>query len=162
MTIYNHKNLIFLLIFFYINNASYILSGIKTLNNFLYLSRYKKFYKQNKTTSCSFIDGPNCYFTEKNFLYTFNQYNEKENIIIEDWNKSLKNSEKYGLNNIYFFYRNKTKEYLIKNSNKIDFGQNSQGEAFTYLLTFDYFDQYTIVKDIFFEENIKKTFYNQE
>ena len=162
MTIYNHKNLIFLLIFFYLNNASYILSGIKTLNNFLYLSRYKKFYKQNKTTSCSFIDGPNCYFTEKNYLFNFNQFNEKENVIFEDWNKSLKNSEKYGLNNIYFFYRKKTKEYLIKNSNKIDFGQNSQGEAFTYLLTFDYFDQYTIVKDIFFEENIKKTFYNQE
>jgi hypothetical protein len=84
------------------------------------------------------------------------------NIILEDWNKSFEISKKYGLDNTYLFYRNKTKEYLLKNSNEIDFEQNSQGEIFKYLLTFDSFNELTKLKDIYFEDKDKKIFYNEE
>ena len=159
---YIYNKFLFLFIFFPINNASNILSGIKSLNNFLYLSRYKKYYKQNKTNSCSLIDGSDCYFTEMKYLYSYNDINDDKNIILEDWNKSFEISKKYGLDNTYLFYRNKTKEYLLKNSNEIDFEQNSQGEIFKYLLTFDSFNELTKLKDIYFEDKDKKIFYNEE
>lgn len=40
---------------------------------------------------------------------------------------------------------------LLKNSSKkIDEEQNSEGETFKYLMTFDIFDEYTIKKDNYF------------
>ena len=162
MAIYNSKKFIFLFIFFQISGASFILSGIKTLNNFLYLSRYKKYNQQNKTDSCSFSDGHFCYFTEKKYMYNYNKIKEYKNILYEDWNKSLDISDKYGLKKIYYYYRNKTEEYLLKYYNEIDKEQNSKGEIFKYLLTFDFCDEKTKNKDIYYNENKKIVFYNEE
>jgi len=157
-----YYNFLLLLIFFNINNASHILLGLKSLNNFFYLTRYKKYHNQNKTNSCSLIDGSNCYFIEMKYLHSYNNINNHKNLILEDWNKSFEISKKYGLNNTYLFYRNKTEEYLLKNSNAIDLEQNSQGEILKYLLTFDSFNENTKLKDIYFEDKDKKIFYNEE
>ena len=156
------KDFLFFFQFFHIIQASFLLSGLKTFNNFLYLSRYKEFNIQNKTNTCSLSKGPNCFFTEKQYISTYKEMNKEEKIFFEDWNKSFKLSEKYGLNNSYYFYRNKTLEYLLKNKQEIDKEQNSKGEVFKYLLTFDFFDESTKKKDIYFEESEKKIFYNQE
>ena len=94
------------------------------------------------------------------YLNSYNNINEDKNIILEDWTKSFEISKKHGLNKTFLFYRIKTKKYLLKNSNEIDLEQNSQGEIFKYLLTFDSFNELTKLKDIYFEDNDKKIFYN--
>ena len=164
MFINKTKNYIFLFFFFHINIASYILSGIKTLNKFLYLSRFKNYYKQSKTNTCSLSDNSNCYYTEKNYISNIDIANNYDNVMIEDWNGLIEKIELYGINNIYFYYINKTKEYLLKNKNEIDRDQNSQGEKFNYLLTFNNYDEITKSKDIYYEEieSEKQVFYNKE
>ena len=164
MFINRPKNYILLFFFFHINLATYILSGIKTLNKSLYLSRFKNYYKQSKVNTCSLSDNSNCYYTEKNYISNINKRNNYENVMIEDWNKLIEEIELYGINNIYFYYLNQTKEYLLKNKDKIDKEQNSQGEVFSYLLTFDNYDEITKSKDIYYEEieSEKKIFYNKE
>ena len=164
MFINKPKNYIFLLFFFHINLATYILSGIKTLNKFLYLSRFKNYYKQSKANTCSLSDGSNCYYTENKYISNIDKRNNYENIMIEDWSKLIEEIELYGINNICFYYLNQTKEYLLKNKDKIDKEQNSQGEVFNYLLTFDNFDEITKSRDIYYEEieSEKKIFYNRE
>ena len=43
---------------------------------------------------------------------------------IGDWDKLIEEIELYGINNIYFYYLNQTKEYLLKNKDKINFFYN--------------------------------------
>ena len=81
-----------LIFFFNLNQSIYILPGLKTLNKFLYSSRYKEYNNQNKTQSCSFNDGPNCFFTENKYVQNFNKMNSGD-IINKEWanfyNKTL-------------------------------------------------------------------------
>ena len=159
---YNSKIFIFIFAFIRLNIATFILSGIKTFNKFLYLSRIKKYYKQNKTKSCSLRDGTNCLFTEKKYLSESNDNDERNNILLDNWNNSFKNIYKYGFLKLIYFYENMTKEYLLKNFNKIDKEQNSLGQASNYLLSFDDYDDITQNKDIYLEGNKKIIIYNQE
>ena len=78
------KNYFLFFFVFRINIAIYIFSGIKTLNKFLYLSRYQNYYKQIKKNSCSLSEGSNCYFIEKNYSTYNNKINEKTNKTFDD------------------------------------------------------------------------------
>ena len=162
MCIYNYKNYLFLFIVFRINIAIYILSGIKTLNQFLYLSRYQNFYKQIKSNSCSLSEGSNCIFTEKNYSTHYNEINKHKNEIFKDWFNLLEKSDIYGIDFIYYLLLNKTKEYLLKNKNKIDSEVNSENKAMNYLLNFDSFDEFTKTKDMYFNEIKDKKIDNNE
>ena len=153
----------FLLIFFFeLNQTIYILPGIKTLNKFLYSSRYKEYNNQNKLYTCSLKDGPNCFFTENKYIENFNKMN-KDDIINKEWVNFYNKTKKYEYHKIVDYLNNHTNNYIVKNIKKVDKEQNSEGEVFKYLMTFDNFDEYTIKKDTYFDEKLNKNiFYNKE
>ena len=153
----------FLLIFFFnLNQSIYILPGLKTLNKFLYSSRYKDYNNQNKTKSCSLINGPNCFFTENKYVQNFNKMNSND-IINKEWVNFYSKTLEYEYQDILAYFYNHTNNYIKKNTKKVDKEQNSEGEVFKYLMTFDNFDEYTIKKDTYFDGKLNKNiFYNNE
>ena len=151
-----------LIIFFKLYRAIYINSGIKILNNFLYSSRFKEYNRQNKINSCALNDGPNCYFSENKYIQNYNKI-EQNDIINEDWVNFYNNTNKYQYQQIFRFLDNHTNKYIKNNAKKIDKEQNSQGEVYKYLMTFDNYDEYTIKKDTYYDEKSnKEIFFNKE
>ena len=137
------KNLIkayIILIFFLIKNEClYVPSGMNSLNNFIYLTRLYKFYKQSIAKSCSLTDASNCYFTENNYIKNIPLSNI-DSIINNDWIK------------IYS---------QISNSN--DTEQHPDSDKLSIIMTFDdettkpemYLDQLT---GIFYNEKLVANF----
>lgn len=162
-----NKISLYLFLFFIYNNnqAIYLPSGIKSLNKFLYHSRLTKYVEQNKDKICSLSDGPNCYFTEKDYtkhyILTKNENNKNEKIN-NDWVKlySKINTNEYQniLNKLEF----NTSNYINTYSNQIDEEQNPKNEIVNLLMTFDDFDEDTIKGDIYLEEKMGKIIYNQQ
>ena len=151
-----------LIFFFNLNQSIYILPGLKTLNKFLYSSRYKEYNNQNKTKSCSFNDGPNCFFTENKYVQNFNKMNSGD-IINKEWANFYNKTLEYEYQDILAYFYNHTNNYIKKNTKKVDKEQNSEGEVFKYLMTFDNFDEYTIKKDTYFDGKLNKNiFFNNE
>ena len=155
-----NRYLLFMMCFF-LNDAIYINSGIKTLNKFLYTTRYKNYKNQNDIGICSLNNGPNCYFTENKYIDNY-IYIKKDDNINNEWAYFYNKSRKYEYNQIQQFFNNYTQNYIEKNKEKIDKQQNSQGEVLKYLLTFDNYDEYTMKKDIYYEQKTNKIFFNKE
>ena len=156
------KIFIFFIVHSELNKAIYIFSGIKTLNKFLYYSRYKEYYNQKKMNKCSLNNGPNCYFIENKFIQNYNIIANNDNINNE-WIYFYNKTQNYEYNQTLQYFENYTKNYIEKKSKKIDKEQNSQGEVFKYLMTFDSFDEYTIKKDTYFDQKLLiKSFYDKE
>ena len=158
---FKFKVFLFLILYCKINKAIYILSGLKTLNKFLYNSRFKNYYIQKKGNSCSFSEGPNCYFSEKKYIQNYEQIKNYD-WVNNGWVNFYNKTQNYDYKKILELYYINIKRYLEKNSRQIDKEQNSQGEVFKFLMTFDYFDEYTIKEDIYYNENLRKIFYNKE
>ena len=151
-----------LIIFFKLNRALYILSGIKILNKFLYSTRFKEYNKQSKINTCSLNDGPNCYFSENKYTQKYNKIEEND-IKNKDWVNFYNKTKNYHYQHISRYLVNYTNNYIKKNEKKIDKEQNSQGEAYKYIMTFDNYDEYTIKKDTYYnEKSIKEIFFNKE
>ena len=156
------KLFLFFIIFSHLNNSIYIYSGIKTLNKFLYYSRYKEYNSQNKKNICSLNNGPNCYFIEGKYINTYD-ITKKNDKINNEWIYFYNRTQNYEYNQILQYFENYTKNYIQKYSEKIDKEQNSQGEVFKYLMTFDTFDEYTIKKDTYFDQQLLiNSFYDKD
>ena len=67
---------------------------MNSLNNFIYLTRLYKFYKQSIAKSCSLTDASNCYFTENNYIKNIPLSNI-DSIINNDWIKIYSQMEDY-------------------------------------------------------------------
>ena len=156
------KNYFLFFFVFRINIAIYIFSGIKTLNKFLYLSRYQNYYKQIKKNSCSLSEGSNCYFIEKNYSTYNNEINEKTNKTFDGWYNLLEKSDVYGIDFMYYSLLNKTKNFLSNNKNRIDNEAVPENKEKNYLLNFDSYDEFTKEKDIYFGEIKDKILNNNE
>ena len=155
------KYFLFFIIIFQLNDAIYISSGLNSLNRFLFSSRFKKYYYQNKIKSCSINDGPNCYFTERKYIKDYKQFKGDDGIN-EKWVNFYNKNNNNDFEKLLKLFNIDIKRYLEKYSNQIDKNQNSQGEVFKYLLLFDYFDKFTIKGDIYMNEKLSEIFYNQE
>ena len=159
------KNVSIYFIFFICNiyQSTYLTSGIRTLNKFLYYSRIEKYYEQHKHKKCSLDDGPNCYFTENNYIkhYITTKNEAKEEKLNHEWaklySKIPKNQYKKTLTNLI----NATREYKNSFSKFIDKQQNSQNELFQIMMTFNDFDSETKKKDIYLEEKLGQIFFNE-
>jgi hypothetical protein len=149
------------MICFQLNKTKYIYSGIKTINKFLYTTRFKYYKEQNDINTCSLSNGPNCYFTENKYIEKYN-YIKTDNNINDEWIYFYNESHKYEYDEILQFFNNYTYNYIEKNKEKIDNEQNSKGEVLKYTITFDNYDKYTIEKDTYFDEKISKIFFNKE
>ena len=158
------KKIFFLL--YFINNIKsiYLPSGIKSLNKFLYYSRISKYSEQNIDKICSISDGPNCFFTEKEYIkhYIFtkneNNINDKiNNAWVKLYSKIPKNEYKEILEKLEF----NTSNYINTYSNQIDEEQNPKNEIINLLMTFDTFDVDTLKGDIYLEEKMGKIIYNE-
>ena len=80
---FNKKLILILLFSIQVNICGYLLSGIRALNKFLYFSRGKQYYNQSKIKTCSFSDGPNCYFVENDYIkHYILTHNENKSEII--------------------------------------------------------------------------------
>ena len=160
----NIKKIFFFL--YIINNikAIYLPSGIKSLNKFLYHSRISKYSEQNIDKICSISDGPNCFFTEKeyikHYILTRNENNLKDkinNAWVKLYSKIAKNEYKETLEKLEL----NTSNYISTYSNLIDEEQNPKNEIVNLLMTFDTFDVDTIKGDIYLEEKMGKIIYNE-
>ena len=159
---------IILYIFYCFINTSisiYLPSGIKTLNKFLYQSRMAKYVDQNEDKKCSLSDGPNCYFTEKNYIkhyiLTKNENNKNEKINNE-WVKLYSKIPKNKYQEILQKLEFNTSNYIKTYSNESDEEQNPKNEIINLLMTFDSFDVDTIKGDIYLEERMGKIIYNEQ
>ena len=161
------NNLVIYIFFIFLSKFTsiYLRSGIKVFNKFLYHSRMSKYVEQNKDKICSLSDGPNCFFTEKDYtkhyILTKNE-NNKNSTINHDWVKLYSLIPK----NEYQIYLQKlevnTSKYLNTYSNLIDEEQNPKNEIVNLLMTFDTFDVDTIKGDIYLEEKMGKIIYNEK
>ena len=158
------KKIFFLL--YFINNIKsiYISSGIKSFNKFLYYSRISKYSEQNIDKICSISDGPNCFFTEKEYIKHYmltrneNNINDKiNNAWVKLYSKIPKNEYKDILEKLEF----NTSNYINTYSNQIDEEQNPKNEIINLLMTFDTFDVDTLKGDIYLEEKMGKIIYNE-
>ena len=153
------------LFFIYNNQAIYLPSGIKSLNKFLYHTRVTKYVEQNKDKICSLSDGPNCYFTEKDYtkhyILTKNE-NNKNNKINNDWVKLYSQIPKNEYKEILQKLEFNTSNYINTYSKQSDEEQNPKNELVNLLMTFDAFDEDTIKGDIYLEEKMGKIIYNEE
>ena len=163
---YDFKLLFLILILsFKIKRYTYLPSGIKTLNKFLYYSRVAQYYNQTKIKTCSLSDGPNCYFTEEDYTkhYIRTRNENKKEIINHEWVKLYSKIKRHDYLQIMKSLFNNTTNYINTYSKEIDEEQNPKKEKLEILMTFDNFDVDTIKEDIFlggkiseisFEENI--------
>ena len=153
------------LFFIYNNQAIYLPSGIKSLNKFLYHTRVTKYVEQNKDKICSLSDGPNCFFTEKDYtkhyILTKNE-NNKNNKINNDWVKLYSQIPKNEYKEILQKLEFNTSNYINTYSKQSDEEQNPKNELVNLLMTFDAFDEDTIKGDIYLEEKMGKIIYNEE
>ena len=158
------KKIFFLL--YFINNIKsiYLSSGIKSFNKFLYYSRISKYSEQNIDKICSISDGPNCFFTEKEYIKHYiltkneNNINDKiNNAWVKLYSKIPKNEYKEILEKLEF----NTSNYINTYSNQIDEEQNPKNEIINLLMTFDTFDVDTLKGDIYLEEKMGKIIYNE-
>ena len=158
------KKIFFLL--YIINNIKsiYLSSGIKSFNKFLYYSRISKYSEQNIDKICSISDGPNCFFTEKEYIKHYmltrneNNINDKiNNAWVKLYSKIPKNEYKEILEKLEF----NTSNYINTYSNQIDEEQNPKNEIINLLMTFDTFDVDTLKGDIYLEEKMGKIIYNE-
>ncbi len=156
----------FFLIFLFLesNKCIYLSSGIKSLNKFLYYSRITQYYNQNQIKTCSISDGPNCYFTEKDYTkhYLKNNNENKNEIINREWVKLYNKIPNYEYQKIMQNLLNYTSNYINNYSQKIDKEQNPQDEILHILMNFNAFDELTIKNDIYLEEKMGKIFFNEE
>ena len=69
----------------------------------------------------------------------------------------------YEYQEILSYFNNYTNNYIKKNTKNVDKEQNSEGEVFKYLMTFNNFDELTIKQDTYFDGKlIKNIFYDKE
>jgi hypothetical protein len=171
MKYFLQKNFLYHNIFIYIiilliqtQKSLYIESGIKTFNKFLYYSRFQTFEEQNKFKTCSFNQGPNCYFNDinysKNYYIENDSNNEKE--INKQWIEICSKIPDNKVNIIQKNLQAMTSNYITKYSKEIDEEQNPKNEILNLLLTFDSFDVDTIKGDIYLEEKMGKIIYNEQ
>ena len=156
----------FILLFLLINlyKSTYLNSGIKSLNKFLYSSRISKYYHQNQKKICSIKDGPNCYFTEYDYSKYYKQTNNenKTDKINAEWVELYSRIPKDKYKNIMNNFINFTSNYINLYSKEIDTEQNSQSKNYQVLMNFDSFDDETIKHDIYLEEKLGTIFFNEE
>ena len=160
------KNLIkayIILIFFLIKNEClYVPSGMNSLNNFIYLTRLYKFYKQSIAKSCSLTDASNCYFTENNYIKNIPLSNI-DSIINNDWIKIYSQMEDYDYEELLYELTNKTSNYIDLYTNSNDTEQHPDSDKLSIIMTFDdettkpemYLDQLT---GIFYNEKLVANF----
>ena len=154
----------YLVTFLHTVKSSYISSGLKTLNKFLYSSRFNTYKNQTKKEICSLSEGINCYYTEKKYLKNYDKLPKNSNIN-DEWVYFLNRTRNYKNEDIVDYFNNYTSNYIKKNKDKVDKNQNSKGEVFQYLLTFDDYDEYTMKKDIYYDsksDKSRKIFFNKE
>lgn len=154
-------------LFFYINNylnAIYLQSGIKSLNKFLYHSRISKYSEQNNDKICSLSDGPNCFFTEKEYIKYYILTKNENNLhdkINNGWVKLYSKIPKNEYGTILQKLEFNTSNYINTYSNQIDEEQNPKNDIANLLLTFDSFDIDTIKGDKYLDEKTDKIIYNE-
>ena len=154
-------------LFFYINNylnAIYLQSGIKSLNKFLYHSRISKYSEQNNDKICSLSDGPNCFFTEKEYIKHYISTKNENNLhdkINNGWVKLYSKIPKNEYGTILQKLEFNTSNYINTYSNQIDEEQNPKNDIANLLLTFDSFDIDTIKGDKYLDEKTDKIIYNE-
>ena len=154
-------------LFFYINNylnAIYLQSGIKSLNKFLYHSRISKYSEQNNDKICSLSDGPNCFFTEKEYIKYYISTKNENNLhdkINNGWVKLYSKIPKNEYGTILQKLEFNTSNYINTYSNQIDEEQNPKNDIANLLLTFDSFDIDTIKGDKYLDEKTDKIIYNE-
>ena len=163
MKYYNIKFFLFFYIYYYINSI-YIPSGIKALDKFIYHSRISKYSDQNDDEICSLSDGPNCFFTEreyiKHYILTKNENNIHDSIN-NAWVKLYSKISKNEYQEILKKLEYNTINYKNAYSNQTDEEQNPKNEIINLLMTFDSFDVDTIKGDIYLEEKMGKIIYNE-
>jgi hypothetical protein len=163
-TKFNKKLILIILFSIQVNICGYLPSGIRSLNKFLYFSRVKKYYNQSKIKTCSFSDGPNCYFVENDYIkhYILTHNENKSEINNHGWvrlySKIPKNQYFQILNNLYI----NTANYINTYSKLTDKEQNPQDEISDVLMTFDMFDSQTIEKDIILGDKSGEIFFNEK
>ena len=154
-------------LFFYINNylnAIYLQSGIKSLNKFLYHSRISKYSEQNNDKICSLSDGPNCFFTEKEYIKYYILTKNENNLhdkINNGWVKLYSKIPKNEYGTILQKLEFNTSNYINTYSNQIDEEQNPKNDIANLLLTFDSFDIDTVKGDKYLDEKTDKIIYNE-
>jgi len=143
-----------------INICIYISSGLNTINKFLYLSRISKYFNQSQINICSLSDGPNCYFTENNYIKHYlkiNNENKNSVKICDEWVKLLskipKNNYKRALHHLSKISSN----YINSYQNETDKEQTPENGKLFILMTFD--DETT--KENTYLEKLTSIFYNE-
>lgn len=129
---------------------------MNTLNNFIYLSRLFKFYKQSSTKSCSLTDGSNCYFTENKYIQNIPS-SKIDSAINNDWIKIYSKIEDFDYEEILFQLTNKTSNYIDLYSNENDEIQHPDSEKLNIIMTFD--DETT--KPEMYLHQLTAVFYNE-
>ena len=166
MKCFNKLSISIFLFFIYNNNqAIYLPSGIKTLNKFIYYSRISTYAEQNEDKICSLNDGPNCYFTEKDYtkhyILTKNE-NNKNDKINNEWVKLYSKIKENDYKNILRKLSINNSNYINLYSDQSDEEQNPKNTIVNLLMTFDDFDVDTIKHDIYLEEKMGKIIYNEQ
>lgn len=161
---FNTKLILILFFSVQINICGYLSSGIRAFNKFIYFSRLKQYYNQSKIKTCSFSDGPNCYFSENNYIkhYILTHNENKSEIINHGWarlySKIPKNQYFQILKNLDINIRN----YINTYSKLVDKEQNPQDEISEALINFDMYDAITIEKDIILEDKSSMIIFNEK
>ena len=133
--------------------SSFITSGVNKFNDFIYLQRIKDFIKQNRSSTCSLSDGPNCLYTD-NFYYNSKLFDKNNNNYSPDkeWYEFKNNSTT--VNELYNNINSKILNYFSYHKISKDISYNEPVFDFETRLTFDAFDQFTKKNDIVLDSHI--------
>lgn len=153
--------------------SSYLSSGLKQLNNFIYSDRMKIFTIQNLSEKCSLSSGPNCYYTEnlknsKNADESIKLFEDTQNPVdYSDFNKEwldlFNKAKSSNYFQVYEEIESSLLEYKTNNLLKNDSQQVPPVFNLYLSLTFESYDDMTIKGDVyalpskiirFFTENV--------
>ena len=164
MKYFDKLSLYLFLFLIYNNKGIYLPSGIRSLNKFLYQSRISKYVEQSKYKICSLSDGPNCYFTEKDYTkhYILTKNENKSEKIDNEWVKLYTRIPQNEYQTFLQILELNTSKYINTYSHLIDEEQNPKNEIVNLLMTFDDFDEETKKGDIYLEEKMGKIIYNEK
>lgn len=128
--------------------------GINQLNNFIFLQRLSYFVYQTNAQTCSFDDGPYCYFIESSYIKSLNNENKsiQKDYIEKDWINLNDNLNEYSIEETFEDFTNKMRNYYQRNIEKTDEEQTLPIQQYQVDISFDNFDPVTIKNDMYLEK----------
>ena len=160
----NILSIITFILYIKLSFFSFLSSGIKKINNLIYLQRLSDFIYQSTKNKCSLGDGSHCFYTESYYIKSLEKEKKsfQKDYIEKDWLQLKDSINIYSIQESFDLLSNNMNNYIQKINSKKDEEQRIPTHENQIIINFDNYDSITMQKDIYLEKKTYLTFYNEK